>query len=239
MSTLPVEALDHGEAMLAAGVVADSYAQAYRPFVVVHNGVLFIAIKGTTGLAEWANNARIALVPFWMGAKTHAGFLSIAKGISTECSLAIRDHQDVKRIVFCGHSMGGAVACLLATWLAGMTDKPVRVYQFGAPRPGDEVFRELCERVCDQVWTFMMDQDVVPHAISGLWYGRPGTKVWMNEKGHRISQMKGGLATLRYWLGFGRDDLKDHGYNGYLAALMVFAARAETAKRMASHPDPS
>ena len=229
MSTLPIGMLDANEAHYCARQSALAYLERGRPLVSRVGGTVYVAIKGTDGWREWLNNTRLGLVRFERSptVKVHAGFHDMYLGCLDAVMLAMTREHGYHAIVFCGHSLGGAVAALLATGLAPLyRDIDVRLYQFGAPRPGNDYFRMLCVTRLPSNWTCLLDMDVVPHLISGRFYDRVGSKVWLRQDGQMMGRVRGGLATALLWAqSFRRDDLGDHSFDEYEHVLSLFAAR--------------
>lgn len=49
-------------------------------------------------------------------------------------------YTDEQTVIVCGHSLGGAIALLLAEWLRTNWSQNIQLYTFGAPRAGDRAF---------------------------------------------------------------------------------------------------
>jgi len=111
------------------------------------NNDLVIAFRGTEAkLSDWlATNARTGLVAnsrgAWRGAgQMHTGFRAAARGVYPQMKRFIRNHKEEKsRIFLCGHSLGGALATIVTSWLENdaSTPNPRAVFTYGAPRVGD------------------------------------------------------------------------------------------------------
>lgn len=70
----------------------------------------------------------------------HAGFNRVAKSVTAEIDASLAN-KNPSKIHVVGHSLGGAVANLLAASFAARKFG-VGLYTFGAPRPGLTSFRE-------------------------------------------------------------------------------------------------
>jgi pimeloyl-ACP methyl ester carboxylesterase len=117
--------------------------------------------KFTANLRQWLTNIAIGqrdVGPYGV----HAGYLSEVNAMRKELLTAIRDNGgDEKRVIFTGHSAGGALAQLAAARLMDEDDYPVeQVLSFSAPRVGDDRFRD---RMDDYVVRLERRHDLVPH----------------------------------------------------------------------------
>jgi pimeloyl-ACP methyl ester carboxylesterase len=102
------------------------------------DGTRFVAFRGTEAgkLLDLLADARFKLVPF-RETRVHQGFLAAYESVRS----AIGDWlgpADGRRLVITGHSLGAAMATLLAA------DRPeAELVTFGSPRVGDAAFAAL------------------------------------------------------------------------------------------------
>lgn len=120
-------------------------------------GNVVIAIRGTHGIHEWLHDFRYFAVPcpFLPDAgHTEDGFTEVYMSLrvgSHHDSPRVRDAiaamtfpQPVKSLTVCGHSLGAALATLLALDLATNTQyKDVSLFTYASPRTGDSKFAEV------------------------------------------------------------------------------------------------
>jgi hypothetical protein len=118
------------------------------------DGELVIALRGTRGIHEWLHDCAYYAVhcPIAPDAGfTEDGFTACFRSLrladephagSLAAQLALlQTPVPVTRVTVCGHSLGAALATLLALDLAINTAlKPVTLYTFASPRIGDERF---------------------------------------------------------------------------------------------------
>ncbi|HTY34069.1 lipase family protein [Mycobacterium sp.] len=138
-------------------------------------GDVAIAIRGTEGMLEWMHDAEFLQVPcpFLAGAgHTEDGFtdmyVSLRTGaasgaptvINTFAKLPFR--QPVGSVTLCGHSLGGALATLLALDMAANTKFTVAaVYTYGSPRTGDSLFARSYDQAVKNSWRIANRLDVI------------------------------------------------------------------------------
>jgi len=129
---------------------------------------LFICISGSNKRRHWAlnlkrrksvldNNHRYLSKMY-----VHSGFLKGAKLIQTKISYPkhLIDLDNYKRIVLVGHSLGGAIASILAV-LFSFSHK-TELYRFGCPRVGDSYFNTKLQLRTSVVKTVVNKGDIIP-----------------------------------------------------------------------------
>lgn len=110
--------------------------------------VLYVAFRGTENKADVKSDVKIGMrTVSWLptDAKAHRGFLKAYESVRDQVTRRIREALDtnrgVKKLVFTGHSLGGALATLAAAdWVVHGANVPTDVYTFGAPQVGDQAF---------------------------------------------------------------------------------------------------
>ena len=139
-------------------------------------GDTVITLRGTEGTLEWIHDAEFGTVPcpFLVGAgHTEDGFTAMYSSLRTGAapnsptvaksigSLAFP--RPVTSMTVCGHSLGGALATLLALDLAANTgfSHPV-VYTYASPRTGDSLFVSTFNQVVTNSYRIENRLDIVP-----------------------------------------------------------------------------
>jgi hypothetical protein len=113
-------------------------------FLALNDKQIIISIRGTTNLPDWGNNLNAKHVPYSFGpGHVHEGFYKAFLSIKEKISDYFDDNGQNKEIFVTGHSLGGAVATLIAAYLhAEKKSNKIILYTFGSPRVGDRVFAE-------------------------------------------------------------------------------------------------
>jgi hypothetical protein len=145
-------------------------------------GDVAVAIRGTEGWLEWMHDAEFLQVPcpFLAGAgHTEDGFTAMyaslrtgtAPGSTTVVDALAKLPQPVGSVTACGHSLGGALATLLALDVAANTafTSPA-VYTYGSPRTGDSLFAATYDQVVKNSWRVANRVDIVPALPPPLGY---------------------------------------------------------------------
>lgn len=127
-------------------------------------GECLIAVRGTyvASLHDWLTNARMGGINGPSGHLVHAGFWRAAQSVLPQITQQLRSRTPSAMHVI-GHSLGGAMAGLIADSLSGMGCR-TRLYTFGAPRCGLEQHAEyLTHRLgADSIYRVYHDTDLVP-----------------------------------------------------------------------------
>jgi predicted lipase len=139
-------------------------------------GDVVITIRGTEGTQEWIQDAEFLHVPcpFLAGAgHTEDGFTamyeSLRTGVASNSPTVVNAlaklsfPQPASSLTICGHSLGGALATLLALDVAANTafSSPA-VYTFGSPRTGDSLFASTYDQVVKNSYRIANRLDIVP-----------------------------------------------------------------------------
>ncbi|KAJ1835807.1 hypothetical protein LPJ63_000801 [Coemansia sp. RSA 2711] len=134
---------------------------------------IYVAWAGTRRIRSIAVDAMAVFedfAPDVPGATVHAGFAESTNAVYPHILKNIRaaaeDNPDYK-IVFIGHSLGGASAVLSALKFAKDNEYPkdmIRVWTFGQPRVGNRMFSEYYTEVLgNQTYRITYQGDIVPH----------------------------------------------------------------------------
>ncbi|XP_047306710.1 phospholipase A1-Ibeta2, chloroplastic-like [Impatiens glandulifera] len=139
---------------------------------------IVIALRGTSTCLEWAENFRDLLVqinPTRDQPKVQCGFLSLFKthGVHVP-SLSETVTQEIKRLInqfkgetlsitVTGHSLGAALALLVADELSSCAPNPppVAVFSFGSPRVGNRCFSNRLNAKKVKVLRIVNSQDII------------------------------------------------------------------------------
>ncbi|MGH7174314.1 MAG: lipase family protein [Gemmataceae bacterium] len=135
---------------------------------------VIVAIRGTEGILEWITDSLFLLVPFpYISAgRTEKGFTDFYTSFHTgadstsprvlDALRALSADGTVKTLRISGHSLGSALATLLALDVAGngVFASPT-VYTFASPRVGDKVFAGTYDRLVSDSWRIANLNDIV------------------------------------------------------------------------------
>ena len=157
-------------------------------------GDVAIAIRGTEGTLEWIHDAEFFQVPcpFLAGAgHTEDGFTDMYESLRTgahpdsptvvNALPKLPFPQAVGSVTICGHSLGGALATLLALDVAANTAfTDPAVYTYGSPRTGDSLFASTYDQVVKDSSRIANRLDIVTALPPPLDYEHVLNPYWLN-----------------------------------------------------------
>jgi len=159
---------DRGKNAVSIGLVLQATA----------TGDAVIAIRGTEGIQEWIQDSKFLTVPcpfLSSGGSTEDGFTdmytSMASGTVpgspsvTKALPSLPWKKSVTSLTICGHSLGGALATLLALDVAANASGPFNspiVYTYASPRTGDPAFMATYNHVVPDTTRIANRLDLVP-----------------------------------------------------------------------------
>lgn len=112
-----------------------------------YKGQAIVALKGTASGYDALTDLNTGVKRFQNGGPVHQGFYyTFESYLSQLKKFVLKLPSDIHTINCVGHSLGGALATLTADWLASNTVKTVKLYTFGSPRVGMELFASTCKR---------------------------------------------------------------------------------------------
>eukprot|EP00891_Asterochloris_glomerata_P003520 jgi/Astpho2/3520/Aster-06433 len=125
------------------------------------------------------------------------------------------------KVLFTGHSLGGALAMLAAFDLAPVFPwGSVEVHTIGAPRPGNAAFAKAYNERLPSTWHIINHKDPVPH-MGKFWkaYKRPGQRVLIDAQGDMI--VRPSALDMRLGALKGCGSAKQHYLAAYRSSMVV------------------
>ncbi|MBH3428110.1 lipase family protein [Pseudomonas alkylphenolica] len=120
-----------------------------QAFITHNDRYVLISVRGSQELADFVRDMDARQVPHVDGkGKIHRGFhdafLAARRFVEAYMDAFYTGSQT---ILVCGHSLGGAIALLLAEWLNREYSDDLQLYTYGAPRTGDSTFIQAAQAI--------------------------------------------------------------------------------------------
>ncbi len=140
-----------------------------------------LSFRGTSNIRQWVLNAKFATAAHPWG-PVHSGFLDGLSQLTGEMAAFAEAAKGARDIWITGHSLGGALAVLAASWLLREKNQQTRIMTFGQPMVGKATFAETFDReLPGRLIRIVNQQDIVPkippgyaHCGRGRLIERPG-----------------------------------------------------------------
>lgn len=136
----------------------------------------FIAFAGTNSLKDVRTDLTVADAPLPAGffrdpprhaPRVHAGFLRAYLSVRERVQAVAAERAAAgQRVVFCGHSLGGALATLAALDFAGGRAHEAACVTFGSPQVGDALLAAAFDAAVPDSTRVVNPYDWVPRALS-------------------------------------------------------------------------
>lgn len=146
------------------------------------------------------------------GSLMHRGFVKAYFSVRAQIHKYISDH-DISSVTLTGHSLGGALATLSAVDIQYNFSQKVSVdiYTFGAPKVGNDGFREAFNWRVPNSYRFVNGMDIVPELPR-----------WWQNYHHVDTQLRIGS---RFSFKFLSARFKDHAIANYINILKTMAGQ--------------
>jgi len=127
--------ITHNDVMTAATLSIDVYHLPLDWLVHEEDCTVWVAIEGSDESVDWRRNLEFVFT----ADDVHAGFANYATLLMAQILSAGTSFDSRKRLILCGHSLGGAVATIIASHLQPSFPH-LGLITFGSPRPGGRRF---------------------------------------------------------------------------------------------------
>jgi predicted lipase len=220
--------LNHIELLEAVARVQASYNVADRPVVSFLTDTASVGafIKGTNNADDVVKDVEATQIkiPFCTDSKAlaHDGFLDASKGIATRVAQVTKLGD---RIIVAGHSLGGAVATIVAWELTTMGYRNITVYTFGSPRVFNKEAAAIYEAQVPNTYRFVHAYDAVPTVPWWWTYTHVGQLIRINAAGDELPEHKGLFGLMRDIMDHCRRDIEDHYMDKYVAAVIAYCGK--------------
>lgn len=198
-----------------------------QAFITHHDEIILISVRGTLEIADFLRDTDAEQVPFKQGVgKAHKGFYEAYEAMSEFVQVYLQQFHTNQKIIICGHSLGGAIATLLAEALRRSTKKyDVLLYTYGSPRAGDADFVNGAAELAHH--RMVNNNDPIP-SVPAPWMNTR-KRIWV--PGVIISFVTAPLGALIFAVGLSRTGGAPYEHHGNLHHFMPvhFKGREQSA----------
>lgn len=144
------------------------YTQDQNPFAIfstieADQNTLILALRGTQTALDLLEDTHIRQNTFEFGGNVHQGFLDVYNSIKDQIIMYMKTFTGTNLIIT-GHSLGSAVAVLIAMNICiNFPNLNIVLVTFACPRIGDLVFSSNVDKNLPLHFTFRNESDIVPN----------------------------------------------------------------------------
>ncbi|CAE7945705.1 ECHIA [Symbiodinium sp. KB8] len=143
-------------------LLAETVARPFKPVWWIcrdrATSTIMVAIRGTFSMSDVLSDV-LATQTLYKEHVIHEGVLASARWVYSKVAPVLHRESEGGKIVITGHSLGGAVAALLAWLLREDAGLPARAFVFGVPQVTDEA---LARKMARFVTGIIHARDIIP-----------------------------------------------------------------------------
>ena len=145
---------------------------------------LFVAFRGSIDLLNWIDDIQIRRITPYndSNVEVEQGFYKAYRYLQPaiqESLLSLRDKYQTRRLMITGHSLGAALASIMA--YETLDDYDVWLINFGSPRVGNPAFVKALQSI-EVIYRVVHYYDIVPHTPEeALGYLHLPYEIWYDE----------------------------------------------------------
>ena len=198
-----------------------------RGFIRITPTATVIAIAGTQDLEDAWKDAKVTREKYMKRFEVHRGFYGEYQLVWP----TVRQNLSYNKPVYVtGHSLGGAIATLLATSIKNNYDISPIVATFGSPTVGEPAYAAFFDEYIERSTRVVHAWDIVPRWPRGKNWKHVKGELHLSDAGRRIPAVEGWLRKLLYWREVLKEDLKgvsesDHKLSSYRKIVKGFEER--------------
>lgn len=200
-------------------------------YVIEDENDVIIVCRGTEP-NKWSDisaDLSINLVPSRGGVgKVHVGFRTYTDKIWSFVKSHVDTHNGAKLLWLTGHSLGAAMATLLARrfTLSSKLNMPQALFTYGSPRVGNRTYINAFNKlVVHHRW--VNAGDIVTKVPISPWYYHCGTRHWISAPKTQVQhtpKLKKIILSVFNWLfNKPKQNIKDHSSELYVERLSTLA----------------
>ena len=157
-----------------------------QAFILWKNNTIYVSFRGTKDLNDILDVINIKPKKIFENTQVHSGFaeqfLSIEQDITKDINHLMIEYP-IEKIIFTGHSMGGALATIAAVTYSKMfRDLYITCHTFGTPSLGNKNLKHLFEACIDEIIPKLhVNKDFI-HSTKGIILKNNGIAEFISEQ---------------------------------------------------------
>ena len=209
-------------------------------FYVYYDDVLLVCFRGTESKSDVLTDLNCLKETFKLDHLPEESYPEVHQGFKNQFDSVKSKIDDIccaaTNIVFCGHSLGGALATLASLYYAYKNlNANVSCVTFGSPRVGDYDFVRLFDHKIKMSLRYVNDNDPVPCLPTSWRYKHVKGLRWLNQdiiqKEIKVWRFYRFLKnTFLNTFGYGYNALDDHSCSNYITDLECIDQSCECEK---------
>jgi hypothetical protein len=153
---------------------------------------IFIVFRGSSSVLNWLADFEVQKVPYdsykECDCTVHKGFYNATQHLRDSTVKSVKKLVELfptYRVITTGHSLGAAMAMMMALELNKEIPPPVEIYNYGQPRVGEKKYADFANAIIQEQYRHTHNKDMVPHVppIKGLDYYHSSQEVFEKENG--------------------------------------------------------
>lgn len=156
------ERIDFNEIIFYDAKVLAKSKEDTQVFVVISRSRIYIIFRGTEDIKDILADLDVRKVTLANNVTVHRGFYHQFVAIEEAVSSLLEENHEGKEIIFCGHSLGGALATFAAVHFAQkLNSKKIICITFGSPRVGCVKFVKWFDSLVHDHWRVSNKEDAI------------------------------------------------------------------------------
>jgi predicted lipase len=199
-----------------------------RGFIRITPVSTVIAVAGTQDWEDVWKDAQVERARYLKRFEVHRGFHDEYDVVWR----TVRENLSYGKPVYVtGHSLGGAIATLLATSIKHHYDITPKVATFGSPTVAEPAYAQFFDDYIESSIRVVHAWDIVPRWPRGRTWLHVSKELHLSDTGRRIPAVEGWLRKLLYWREVLKEDLlgvsgTDHKLASYRPVVKRFEERS-------------
>ena len=180
-----------------------------------------VTFRGTSSIQDVLKDLDIKRTRITGKIKVHKGFYTQFQSVQIKLTKSlIKLTENAKRIIFTGHSLGGALAQIAAAYYGDVfEDLFVTCYTFGSPRVGNSHFVEWFSKNVDEHVRVVNEFDPVP-MIPTMFYWKHANDICIKlTSDNRIKYINNDTPWYKRIFKLFNSDVKEHSCDEYVKRL--------------------